>query len=102
MAELLHVQVCYARPDRCWLRDLTVADGCTLNEAIVQSGILDEAPEIDLSGWRVGVYGKLKPLDTVLRERDRVEIYRPLQADPKESRRRRADTRKTGASGPVR
>lgn len=86
----IHIQVCYARPDRQWLRDLTVQDGVTLEAAIVRSGIMQEAPEIDLSVCRVGIYGKLKTLDTVLREDDRVEIYRQLIADPKESRRKRA------------
>jgi putative ubiquitin-RnfH superfamily antitoxin RatB of RatAB toxin-antitoxin module len=94
MAELaatIQVQVCYARPDRQLLRPVTVAAASTLHDAIKRSGILQDAPEIDLSVWRVGIYGKLKALDTVLRERDRIEIYRPLIADPKESRRRRAE-----------
>lgn len=86
----IHIQVCYARPDRQWLRDLTVQDGTTLEAAIMCSEIAKEAPEIDLSVCRVGIYGKLKTLDTVLREHDRVEIYRTLIADPKESRRKRA------------
>jgi putative ubiquitin-RnfH superfamily antitoxin RatB of RatAB toxin-antitoxin module len=90
MAELLTVQVCYARPDRQYLRELEVPAGTTLHQAIDSSGVVAEAPEIDLSVWRVGIHGKLKPLDTVLREGDRVEIYRPLTADPKEARRRRA------------
>jgi hypothetical protein len=52
--------------------------------------VLQDAPEIDLAVCRVGIYGKLKSMDTMLRDRDRVEIYRPLIADPKESRRKRA------------
>ena len=89
MAEI-RVQVSYAMPDRQILRELTMPEGATLEEAIRASGILQEEPEIDLNNHRVGVFGKLKPLDTVLRENDRVEIYRPLIADPKESRRQRA------------
>lgn len=89
MAEL-HVQVCYARPEKQVLRDLHLRDGATVQEAIEKSGVLAEAPEVDLATWRVGVYGKLKALDAVLREHDRVEIYRPLIADPKDSRRKRA------------
>ncbi|HYD95737.1 MAG TPA: RnfH family protein [Noviherbaspirillum sp.] len=89
MAEI-RVQVCYARPDRQVLRELTVAEGATVEAAIRASGLLQEAPEIDLARNRVGIYGKLKALDTVLRAHDRVEIYRPLVADPKESRRARA------------
>jgi len=88
--ERIHVQVCYARPDRQFLLDLDVGPGTTIRQAIAQSGIVQQAPEIDISVLRVGIYGKLKTLDTVLREHDRVEIYRPLIADPKETRRRRA------------
>ncbi|HYD81421.1 MAG TPA: RnfH family protein [Paucimonas sp.] len=87
----LHVQVCYARPEAQFLRDLIVPAGTTLGQAIVQSGLLQARPEIDLQACRVGIYGKLKELDTVLREHDRVEIYRPLIADPKEARRKRAE-----------
>lgn len=90
MAELLHVQVCYATPLREYLHDLSVEEGTTIEQAIVQSGILTAIPGIDLTVQPVGLYGKKRPLDTVLRERDRIEIYRPLVADPKESRRRRA------------
>src|SRR3954468_9300245 len=93
MADALAVQVCYASPQLQFLRELMVPAGTTLHQAIKLSGVIEAAPEIDLSVWRAGIYGKLKPLDTVLREHDRVEIYRPLVADPKEARRRRADKR---------
>ncbi len=83
------MEVCYARPDAVFLEELQLAPGATLEQAIRASGVLARAPEIDLASCKTGIYGKLKPLDTVLRERDRVEIYRPLQADPKEARRRR-------------
>jgi len=92
-AAKLRVQVCYATAQRQWLLALDVAPGTTLHQAIAASGILQEATDIDLSVWQVGIFGKLKPLETVLRERDRVEIYRPLKADPMESRRRRAAKR---------
>ena len=94
MAEMLHVQVCYATDSVEFLRELDVAVGTTIEQAILASGVLEEIPGIDLALQAVGLYGKKQPLTTVLRERDRVEIYRPLQADPKESRRRRA-ARKT-------
>ena len=90
MAEDVRVQVCYAKPEKQLLRELRVLPGCTIRAAIEQSGIIRDAPEIDLTVFRVGVHGKLKTLDTLLRECDRIEIYRPLVADPKESRRRRA------------
>jgi uncharacterized protein len=86
----IRVQVCYARPDRQFLLELKVPEGTTLQSAVECSGLLAQAPEIDLGRDKAGVHGKAKPLDTVLREGDRVEIYRPLIADPKESRRRRA------------
>jgi uncharacterized protein len=90
---VLAVQVCYAGPQRHVLRDLQVPAGTTLHQAIKLSGVLEAAPEIDLSVWRVGIHGKLKTLDAVLRENDRVEIYRPLIADPKQARRMRAESR---------
>jgi uncharacterized protein len=86
----IRVQVCYARPDTQLLRDLNMRAGATVQAAIEQSGLLQDAPEIDLALFRVGVYGKLKSLDSAVCEHDRIEIYRPLIADPKESRRRRA------------
>lgn len=86
----MKVQVCYAGPDSQNLIDLTVAAGTTVEQAIRQSGMLEKAPEINLSHNQVGIFGKLKPLDTPLREGDRVEIYRPLAVDPKEARRLRA------------
>ena len=58
------------------------------------SGLLGEIPDIDLATHPVGLYGKKRPLDTVLREHDRIEIYRPLLADPKDSRRKRAERNK--------
>ena len=67
-----------------------MAAGATVQDAVRQSAVLEEAGGIDLADCRLGIYGKLKTLDTVLREGDRVEIYRPLMADPKDARRRRA------------
>ncbi|MBV8622247.1 MAG: RnfH family protein [Herbaspirillum sp.] len=92
MAEVPHlqVQICYAAPNLQILRDLEVAPGCTIQQAIIASGLAREQPDIDLSVCKVGIFGKVKPLETVLRDRDRIEIYRPLIADPKQSRRRRA------------
>lgn len=94
----LHVQVVYATAAREMLRDVEVAPGTTIEQAIVQSGILSDVPGIDLTTQPVGLYGKKRPLDTVLRERDRIEIYRPLMADPKDSRRKRADRNKAAAT----
>ena len=91
MAEAdIAVQVCYALPDSAFLRSLRVPAGTTIEQAVAQSGLLQAIPGIDLAVNMVGIYGKRKPLDSVLHEHDRVEVYRPLQADPKEARRRRA------------
>jgi putative ubiquitin-RnfH superfamily antitoxin RatB of RatAB toxin-antitoxin module len=86
----IKVQVCYATPDYEFLRELQVPAGTTLEQAVRLSGLLEEVPQIDLASAAVGIYAKKKALDTVLREHDRVEVYRPLLADPKETRRRRA------------
>ena len=92
------VAVCYALPDVSFLVQLDVDAGTTMAEAIAASGVLARFPEIDLARNKLGLFGKLKPADTVLRDGDRVEIYRPLQADPMESRRRRA-RHKAAAAG---
>ena len=73
-----------------YLRDLEVEQGTTIEQAIAQSGMLADIPGHRPGDAAGGLYGKKRPLDTVLRERDRIEIYRPLVADPKEARRRRA------------
>lgn len=89
MAEL-KIQVCYAMADSSTLLELTLPADSTVKQAIDCSGVLALFPEIDLSVQKVGVFGKLKPLDANLHDGDRIEIYRALQADPMESRRRRA------------
>jgi len=88
-AEIINVQVCYASDAVQFLRDLKMPVGSTLEQAIAASGVLAEVPGIDLNTMQVGIYAKKKTLDTVLREHDRVEIYRPLIADPKNARRRK-------------
>lgn len=89
MAEQIHIQVCYATPERQFLRALDMDAGSTVQQAIALSGLQQAMPGIDLAAMTVGIYGKKKTLDTVLREHDRVEVYRPLIADPKHARRRR-------------
>lgn len=89
MAEI-RVEICYAGQDKVFLLALDLPAGSTIRSAVERSGVLERAPEIDPETCRVGIYGKLRTLDTELREHDRVEIYRPLIADPKEARRRRA------------
>lgn len=97
MAELVRVQVCYALPDQSFLVALDLPAGSTLQQAVEASGMLQRWPGIDLDVAKFGIFGKLRPADTVLRDGDRVEVYRPLQADPKESRRRRAQHRQSSS-----
>ncbi|QJD93446.1 RnfH family protein [Duganella dendranthematis] len=94
-AETFAIQVCYASDGAQFLRDLQVPAGTTLEQAIGLSGVLQEVPGLDLSQLQTGIYAKKKPLDTMLRAHDRIELYRPLIADPKHARRRRK------APGPV-
>jgi len=88
-ADTLNIEVCYASDALQFLRALQVPAGATIEQAIALSGVLAAAPDIDLAVMQVGIYAKKKTLDTVLREHDRIEIYRPLIADPKNARRRR-------------
>lgn len=97
-AEQIQVQLCYATALREYLREFSVEAGTTIVQAITLSGVLQAIPEIDLAVQPVGLHGKKRPLETVLREHDRIEIYRPLVADPMESRRRRAEKRGAKAS----
>ena len=90
MAETIHVEVVYARPERQEIANLSLPTGSTAGQAIEASGLLKKYPEIDLTRNKLGIYAKLAKPDTVLRDRDRVEIYRPLIADPKEVRKQRA------------
>jgi putative ubiquitin-RnfH superfamily antitoxin RatB of RatAB toxin-antitoxin module len=101
MAEMVQIVVCYATPQQEFLRALEVAQGTTVGAAIEASGVLAAFPDINLVTQPVGIFAKKKTLDTVLRARDRVEIYRPLVADPKESRRKRAAKRDAAAPQPA-
>ena len=90
VADAIRVEVVYALADRQDLVAVSLPEGSTVKQAIEQSGLLGKHPEIDLAKNKVGVFAKLSKLDTPLRDRDRVEIYRPLIADPKEVRKQRA------------
>jgi uncharacterized protein len=97
-ANRLSIDVCYALPDAQTNISVELAPGATVQQAIEASGILAKHPEIDLAALKVGIYGKIKPLDAVLADHDRVEIYRPLIVDPKAARQRRVDkSRKEGS-----
>ena len=85
------VEVAYAKEHEQVIIPLNVDAGTTLEQAVQLSGILEQFPEIDLAQNKAGIFGKITKADTELREKDRVEIYRSLIADPKESRRKRAE-----------
>lgn len=97
-SDMFEVIVAWAVDQHAVMRPVRVAPGTTVEQAIVASGLLEEIAEIDLAVNPVGIYGKKKPLDTIVRPLDRIEIYRPLRADPKESRRRRAAHKSAAAS----
>jgi putative ubiquitin-RnfH superfamily antitoxin RatB of RatAB toxin-antitoxin module len=84
------VEVAYALPGQQLIVPVNVTEGTTAEAAVLASGIMEKFPEIDLNINKIGIFGKLIKPDSVLRDLDRVEIYRPLIADPKEIRRQRA------------
>ncbi|SAI02043.1 Uncharacterised protein family (UPF0125) [Bordetella ansorpii] len=94
-AGALRVQVCHAAAASAWQRDLTLPAGATVADALAASGFAQAFPGID--PWRhgVGIYGHACVPDAPLSDGDRVEIYRELRFDPKESRRRRVEHRRT-------
>ena len=99
MAEMLgdsiEVEVAYALPDAQTVVTLTVPSGTTVQEAVSQSGIAAKHPEIDWNRAAIGIFGERVSVSTALKDHDRIEIYRPLIADPKQVRRNRARGRNT-------
>jgi putative ubiquitin-RnfH superfamily antitoxin RatB of RatAB toxin-antitoxin module len=86
----IRVEIAYARSDEQTIIPIEVPEGTTLEQAILRSRIQERFPEIQLQTAKVGVFGKLSKLSAAARSGDRVEIYRPLLADPKEVRKKRA------------
>ena len=85
----MNVGVCYAEADRqLWMR-LEVPDDSTIEEAIKLSGVLKLYPDINLGTQKVGIFGKIATLETIVNEGDRVEIYRQITVDPQTVQRRR-------------
>ncbi len=97
--ETIKIELIYALPTEQNLLKVEVPKGATIAEAVRLSGLLEKYPEIDLDKGKFGIFGKLSKTDTVLREKDRIEIYRPLIADPKEVRRKRAEEGKAMKKG---
>jgi putative ubiquitin-RnfH superfamily antitoxin RatB of RatAB toxin-antitoxin module len=86
----IRVEVCYAGPEGQFILPLELAAGATLGEAVAASGLCERIPGLRVDDQHVGVFSRPCTLATTLREGDRVEIYRPLQLDPREARRERA------------
>jgi putative ubiquitin-RnfH superfamily antitoxin RatB of RatAB toxin-antitoxin module len=95
----ISVEVAYARADRQLIVPLQVVPGTTVEQAVLDSGILREFPDINFRLCKMGIFGKTTPRDTPVKLGDRVEIYRPLLADPKEIRRQRAAEAKNRKKG---
>jgi putative ubiquitin-RnfH superfamily antitoxin RatB of RatAB toxin-antitoxin module len=95
----INVEVLYALPGQQPIMQVQLAEGATVEDAIRASGVLDAFPEIDLAKNKVGIFSRLVKLDEEVRDKDRVEIYRPLIADPKEVRRKRAEEGKVTKKG---
>ena len=91
MSDKINIEVVYALPHEQILSKLQMPQHATVAEAITLSGIMEKYPGIDLGKNKLGIYGKLTRADVVLRDKDRVEVYRPLLADPKEVRRKRVE-----------
>jgi len=89
-ADMIAVHVAYAEPGRQLVLAISVAPGCTVAEAVAQSGILDRYPGIDRAACGYGIYGREVAADRVLAAGDRIEILRPLAEDPRQRRRRLA------------
>lgn len=95
----MKIGVVYALPSRqSWL-SIDVPEGTTVKQAIEKSGILNQFPEINLETQKVGIFGKATTLETVLEEGARIEIYRPITADPKTVKRRAAPEAAAGGGG---
>jgi putative ubiquitin-RnfH superfamily antitoxin RatB of RatAB toxin-antitoxin module len=90
MPELISIEVVYPLSQKQEIFSVKLPLGATVRQAIEASGILQKYAEIDIAKNKLGVYAKLSKPDAPLRDRDRVEIYRPLIADPKEVRKQRA------------
>jgi putative ubiquitin-RnfH superfamily antitoxin RatB of RatAB toxin-antitoxin module len=97
---MITVEVVYALPEEQTLLSFSTNAGVSVKDAILQSGILEHYPELDVNNMDVGLFGKRTAMKIALRDKDRVEIYRPLLADPKEIRKRRAaEGKKMGKGG---
>ena len=86
----LRVQVVYALPERCWTFELRLPEGVRVADALAQVNLAERLPAVTVDPDRLAVFGQTATLETRLHDGDRVEILRPLLADPKQARRQRA------------
>ncbi|NKC18329.1 MULTISPECIES: RnfH family protein [Pseudoalteromonas] len=91
---MIKVEVVFALPDSATSLSVDVPEGTSAEQAVLQSGILERCPEIDANDLTLGIWNRTVKLHQVVSDGDRIEIYRPLIADPKEARRRRAEKAK--------
>ena len=98
MASHIGIEVCYALPDEQRIFSLEVPDNSEVEEAIKRSGVLEAYPEISLETFKVGIFGKICKLNKNLHDKDRIEIYRNLIADPNESRRQKVEMERKKAA----
>ena len=91
MSHDIRVEVAYALPEKQFVRQISLPEGSTVEQAIIASGLLTLRTDIDLKKNKVGIYSRSVKLTDEVHEGDRVEIYRPLLVDPKELRRQRAE-----------
>ncbi len=98
MSKCIRAEVVYATPEKQCVLYVELDAPVTLGEVIVQSGILDMFPAIDLTTQKIGVFSKIRALTDRVNDGDRIEIYRPLIIDPKEARRSKARKKTTGGS----
>lgn len=94
MSEKIKVEVLFAYPDKYFLKKIELDQPLTVQNVIVQSGVLEKYKEIDLRENKVGIFSRPAKLTDLVEDGDRIEIYRPLIADPKEMRRKRAEKSK--------
>ena len=91
---MINIEVVFALPTTATCLSIEVQPGCTAEQAVIQSGIIEKCPEIDANALTLGVWNRAVKANYELKDGDRIEIYRPLIADPKDARRKRAEKAK--------
>ena len=91
---MINIEVVFALPTKATTLNIEVLQGTTAEQAVIQSGITKKCPEIDATDLTLGVWNRTVKLNHELKDGDRIEIYRPLIADPKDARRKRAEKAK--------